>query len=247
MIVALLAGACAPRAVNAPPLPPPAADEARAVSAQVAAAEPEGPAESANSLRGRILVVLDAAPYTYLQIETQGGVAWAAVPAFAARAGTDVVVSDVMPMVNFESKTLGRRFDVVYFGQVGPREPAPEPQPEPPPIPSLEGIAPATGPDARTVAQLWAQRTALAGASVEVRGKVVKNNAGIMGGNWYHLRDGTGSPGERNNDLTVITPTSAPMVPVGEVVTFKGTVAVEKDFGAGYAYPVILLDARAVE
>jgi hypothetical protein len=101
-------------------------------------------------------------------------------------------------------------------------------------------VAKASGADARTVAEIWAQRTSLKEKPVSIRGKVVKFNEGIMGKNWVHLRDGTGASG-KDNDLTI---TTADKTNVGEVVLVKGTVRVDKDFGAGYAYPVIVEDAK---
>jgi aspartyl/asparaginyl-tRNA synthetase len=101
-------------------------------------------------------------------------------------------------------------------------------------------VARATGADARTVAEIWAQRAQLKEKTVTIRGKVVKFNENIMGKNWVHLRDGTGTAG-KDNDVTV---TTADQAAVGDVVTVKGTVRVDKDFGAGYAYPVIVEDAR---
>ncbi|HQQ78945.1 MAG TPA: hypothetical protein PLB01_16455 [Thermoanaerobaculia bacterium] len=102
-------------------------------------------------------------------------------------------------------------------------------------------VAKAEGPDGRTVAEVWADRAALKGKPVAVRGKVVKFNAGIMGTNWIHLRDGSGSPAAKDNDLTVTTDA---VVKVGDVVTASGAVTVDKDFGAGYAYAVILEGAK---
>ena len=74
-----------------------------------------------------------------------------------------------------------------------------------------------------------------------IRGKVVKYNGGIMGKNWLHLRDGSGKAEANDNDLTV---TSQDTAAVGDVVVVKGVVRVDKDFGAGYAYPVIVEDAK---
>jgi hypothetical protein len=101
----------------------------------------------------------------------------------------------------------------------------------------------ATGPDARTVAELYAQRAALKDKTVTVRGKVVKYNAGIMGKNWIHLRDGTGTAG-KDNDVTV---TSLDAAAVGEVVVVKGKVAVDQDIGMGAPYPVIVQDAKVTK
>jgi hypothetical protein len=61
-----------------------------------------------------------------------------------------------------------------------------------------------------------------------------------MGKNWLHLRDGSGTAG-KDNDITITTNDEAA---VGDVVLVKGTVRVDKDFGAGYAYPVIIEDAK---
>lgn len=90
---------------------------------------------------------------------------------------------------------------------------------------------------ATSVATLWKTRTTLAGKTVTVRGKVVKYHAEILGVNWIHLQDGTGSAADGSNDITV---TSAAAAKVGESITVTGTVTVNKDLGSGYKYPVII-------
>jgi hypothetical protein len=102
----------------------------------------------------------------------------------------------------------------------------------------------AAGPDARTVAEVHAQRTALKDKTVEVRGKVVKFLPQIMGKNWLHVRDGSGSADKKNNDLTVTTKDAAS---VGDVVLVKGVVHLDRDLGAGYQYPVIVEDAKVTK
>jgi hypothetical protein len=108
--------------------------------------------------------------------------------------------------------------------------------------PGESRIARASGPDAYTVAEVWAQRGRLKGKRVAIRGRVANFNEEIMSRNWLHLRDGTGDPG-KDNDLTI---TSRDKPAVGNVVVIRGTVSVDKDFGAGYAYPVIIEDAEVV-
>jgi hypothetical protein len=103
----------------------------------------------------------------------------------------------------------------------------------------VTGIAKAEG--GQTVAEVYAGKDALAGKSVAVRGKVVKVNTGIMGKNWLHVRDGSGADG--TNDLTVTTK-SATMPKVGDTVLVTGIVVLDKDFGMGYQYPVIVEDAE---
>lgn len=102
----------------------------------------------------------------------------------------------------------------------------------------LTGIAKADG--GKTVAEVFAEKDALAGQPVTFRGKVVKTNPDIMGKNWLHVRDGSGAEG--TNDLTVTTAGTAPNV--GDTVVVKGTVALNKDFGMGYQYDIIVEDAE---
>ncbi len=101
----------------------------------------------------------------------------------------------------------------------------------------------ATGKDAHTIAELYAQRQALKDKTVTVRGKVVKYNAGIMGKNWIHLRDGTGTPG-KDDDVTV---TSQDATAKGDVVVVQGKVALDQDIGMGTPYPIIIQDAKVTK
>lgn len=105
-------------------------------------------------------------------------------------------------------------------------------------------VAKASGPNAKTVAEIITQAATLKDKTVDVRGKVVKVNAGIMGKNWIHLRDGSGSAAASTNDLLI---TSLNEVKVGDVVTAKGIVRTDKDFGAGYFYKVLIEEATFQE
>ena len=58
--------------------------------------------------------------------------------------------------------------------------------------------------------------------------------------NWLHLRDGTGSAADNSNDILVRTTAPAKL---GDVVTAKGIVRTDQDFGSGYAYKVLVEDA----
>lgn len=75
-------------------------------------------AQAANTLQGEVLEVLNVDSYTYLRLKTAGGEAWAAVTTAAVAKGAKVSIANAMPMDNFESKTLKRRFERVYFGQI---------------------------------------------------------------------------------------------------------------------------------
>lgn len=107
----------------------------------------------------------------------------------------------------------------------------------------VQKVAKAAGADARTVEEIWNQRAKLKGKTVTVRGQVVTFTP-AMGKNFLHLRDGTGDPGKKTNDVTV---TTADSVAVGDVVTAKGVVATDKNLGFGYAYPVMVEEAKVTK
>ena len=98
----------------------------------------------------------------------------------------------------------------------------------------------AKGADAYTVSETYEMAGKLDKKTVVVQGKVVKVSKGIMGKNWVHLRDGSGDPGKGTNNLVV---TTQDVPKVGDVVTAKGTLYKDKDFGAGYLYKVIVEEA----
>jgi hypothetical protein len=228
-------------------------------------------ASDENGFTGKVLETMTTAGYTYVKVNTGTHTNWAAATEFAVKVGDTVAVGPGAPMNNYHSKTLNRDFDMVYFtGSItvtsgdatapaaAPTLPAGHPpiggaQPGatlPPGHPAIAGqkAAPSmdlTGikkaKDGKTVQEIVDARKKLTGKTVVVRGKVVKYNAGIMGKNWLHIRDGSGKDEKNNNDLAVTTTNS---VALGDVVLVKGIVSTDKDFGAGYRYHVIIEDAE---
>jgi hypothetical protein len=91
------------------------------------------------------------------------------------------------------------------------------------------------------ISDLLANKKSYSGKVIKVKGQVTKYNPGIMGKNWVHIQDG--SEFEGGFDLTVTTdkPTS-----VGETITFEGKVILDKDFGYGYYYSVLMEDGKPV-
>lgn len=106
---------------------------------------------------------------------------------------------------------------------------------------SLEKIAKAKGPNAYTIAQLYAKKSQLEKKPVVVRGKIVKISPRILKRNWVHIQDGSGSAAKKTNDLIV---TTKDLGRVGEIVTVKGTLYNNMDFGSGYRYGVLVEGAR---
>ncbi len=99
----------------------------------------------------------------------------------------------------------------------------------------------ATGSNAYTVKQLYAQRSTLDNKRVVVRGKVVKINPRILKQCWIHLQDGTGTQGKADNVLVTTTPSTNTKLPaLGDVVTATGTLHKDRNYGGSYRYTVIL-------
>jgi hypothetical protein len=202
---------------------------------------------------GKVTETMNAANYTYVLVDTGTNKVWVAAPAFKVKVGDSAAVAQAMAMPKYHSKTLNRDFDVVYFAGgvvVNGVEPTAGvetrelPKNHPPitsaaaaPKVDLAGIKKAAG--GKTVAEICGSKAKLGGQQVKVRGKVVKYNANILGKNWLHIRDGTGSEG--SNDL-VVTTSSA--VKVGDTVLVSGAVSLNKDFGSGYKYAVMIDNAK---
>ncbi|MCL1980105.1 MAG: DNA-binding protein [Proteobacteria bacterium] len=109
-------------------------------------------------------------------------------------------------------------------------------------VPSAEvNVHKATGPNSYSVGECFDQGKELNGKVVRVRGKVMKISRMIMGKNWLHIQDGTGNPLQNYHDLVVTTQEDPGE---GNVVTIEGTLAADKDFGAGYRYDVLIEDAK---
>jgi hypothetical protein len=196
-------------------------------------------------LTGEVLETKDAAGYTYLRLKTKDGETWAAVSQTVVKKGAKVTLENTSVMNNFESKTLKQTFPSIVFGSLagaGAATAAASPHTGSAKLADTGPIkvAKATGANAYTVAEVVTKATALKDKPVQVSGKVVKFNAGIMGKNWVHLRDGSGQDANQSNDILV---TTAAQAKVGEVVTVAGVVRNDKDFGSGYTYKVMIEDA----
>ena len=213
-------------------------------------------------VRGTVLETMDSGGYTYALLDTDDGQRWIASRGASVSVGDVVQSTEGMPMNNFTSPSLGRTFEVIYFSDtlqnlsaVADQAALPHPLPEGHPPTEMPAGHPDVG-DAggakavdavvaeltpgQDIAYVYANKDTLAGQPISLRGKVVKYNDGIMGRNWIHLQDGSGDAAAGSHDLLVTTQGTAA---VGDTVVVTGNVAVDKDFGAGYSFPVLVEDA----
>ncbi|MBI4843195.1 MAG: DNA-binding protein [Nitrospirae bacterium] len=196
--------------------------------------------ETHPSISGKVVETMNSGGYTYVRLQKDGKDTWVAINEAKIEIGAEMAFYPGDVMNNFTSKTLNRTFDSVIFspGVVGQEANTT------PPFMSKGAIKTeiqdvkvekAAGSDAYTINELYQKKDTLNKKTVTVKGMVVKVSTGIMGKNWVHIQDGTAK-----DDLVVTTDT----VPLeGSVVTVKGTLSKDKDFGAGYVYAVLIEDA----
>ncbi len=195
------------------------------------------PAQAA-SMSGTVIDTLESGGYTYAQVETADRTIWAAGPQTRLDKGASVTIDDGMGMPNFHSKSLNRDFPMLYFvtsftgGEADPAALAhcDKKTDLDTPLPTM---AKAEG--GLTIAEIIADKEALAGRQVSVRGQVTKVLGGIMGKTWLHIRDNSA------DDLIATTEGTAA---VGDVVLVNGKVAIDKDFGYGYRYDLLVEEAN---
>ena len=186
--------------------------------------------------------VIQVSAYTYLRVKENDADFWIAIKKTPVEPGETISYANPMEMRDFTSKELQRTFDKIFFigayrkgDASAPATAAPRTKPA---IDNKEiSIAPAEG--GISIGELFSNRATYAGKTVIIKGQVVKFSATIMSRNWVHLQDGTSGDGKR--DLTITTQDKAA---VGDVVTFEGKITLDKDFGAGYKYEVIMEEAK---
>lgn len=190
--------------------------------------------------------VQQASGYTYLLVQESNQELWLAVPKTDVKVGDKLYFSGAMEMKDFESKELNKTFERILFVDMISKEPIDaNTQKEAFMAKKKEGmqkmldsikISPAE--DGYSIEELYKNSKSFNKQKVTVRGQVVKVNLDIMDRNWVHLMDGT--KGENKSDLTF---TTKEVVKVGDTVTFEGVLAIDREFGAGYVYPMIVEDA----
>ncbi len=182
----------------------------------------------------------DAERYTYVRVAEGDEEYWVAITKQPVEVGKQYVFQRGLMKKNFFSPEFNRVFETLYLvsdfrpagGGANPAEDVLSSlqsgdvlKVDPQQISRPEGSVP--------LSELFGNMADYNGKQVVVTGKVVKVNPMIMGRNWIHIQDGT----VEGKDLTVTTMEN---IPLGHVVSFEGTIALNKDFGAGYRYDIIL-------
>lgn len=183
--------------------------------------------------------ILNTDRYTYIRASEGSQEFWVAVAKQDIKVGNTYYFQRALLKQNFPSQEFNRVFETLYLvsdlreqplGAAMPAEAGGLPQ-APASVELTEAIPPTPG--ATKLSDLFANTSKYNGKKIKVTGKCVKVNPMIMGRNWIHLQDGSG----KNLDLTITTMEN---IPLGAIITLEGTIALNKDFGAGYKYDVIM-------
>lgn len=198
-----------------------------------------------------VLETMNGGGYTYAKVNENGTVYWIAGPQSNISVGTSISFVEQMVMQDFTSKALNRTFDnLVFVSAIVSSDKAAsadisddahkncnhdkELKMEPAPL----KIAKNKG--GYSVEELYAKKDALKDKSVKVNANVVKVSKNIMGKDWVHLQDGTGSAG--TNDIIATSVNSN--VAVGDTVTASGVVKTDINLGYGYQFALIIEEAK---
>lgn len=200
---------------------------------------------NANDMHEVVAVeILQAERYTYVKVVEKSDTFWIASSKMEPKKGNTYFYRGGLLKTNFESKEHNRTFDRIFLvssiidaaahpgGNVGAPAEAEHIHTNSNEVKKIAG--------ATKLDELLKAKEKFTGKVIIVSGKIVKANYGIMGKNWYHIQDGTKTAG-KNADLTV---TSAENLPIEAIVNFEGKIYLNKDFGAGYKYDIIMEEAK---
>jgi hypothetical protein len=195
--------------------------------------------------KATVVDVKQTGSYTYLKLKEGEKEYWAAVSSMDARPGQTYYYIQSMEMKDFKSKELNRTFNSIFFIDNLSEKPLLAKKSETLKTTGRQmverakdvKIEPSEG-DV-TISDLMSKKTEYDGKTVKVKGKVIKFSSDIMNKNWVHLQDGTESYGEY--DLVI---TTMDQVKPGDIVTFEGKISLNKDFGYGYKYVLLMEEAK---
>lgn len=195
--------------------------------------------------------------YTYVRVSESNNALWIAIPKTAIKIGGTYYYQGGMLMNKFESKELKRTFEAVLFLE-GLSDDKDHLITKPGSLMKDKNgdekhtninadnlkkinINIKTAKGGITISELFAKKDFYSGKNVKISGQVTKFSPEIMKKNWFHIQDGTENAGKF--DLTITTNTK---VSEGDIVTVEGKIAINKDFGYGYNYEVLMEDAVIV-
>jgi hypothetical protein len=201
--------------------------------------------------------------YIYLELEETGNKIWiATMPSYLGgevKTGDRVQYLGGVEMTDFKSKELDKTFDkILFITKIKKAEASQLKDLEHVPADNYHSqfvkqakdqtiLAPAKGEiekagNGKNIEEIFADAEKLKGREVLVRARVMKISKNILSKNWLTLQDGTGTPPDNKLTATTLDTASA-----GDIITVKGILKADVNFGAGYFYKLILEEAVIIK
>jgi len=201
---------------------------------------------------GKILEIHDAMGYKYLKVDEEGKELWVAISNAPVAVGERIGYDKNTIMKNFQSKTLKRKFDAVVFASdvyLAQKTKKPATMKEMLALETQQTVKkeesavakPFVKKEAYTIEEIHLWKKDLAGQTISIKAKVFKVSKQIMKLDWVHLGDGSGNEKMLTDDLVFTASESS--IKAGDSVIATGKVIINKDFGFGYFYPVLIQNA----
>ena len=196
--------------------------------------------------------ILQASRYVYLNVSEGDSKFWIAARKQDIKKGGTYFYRGGLLKTDFESKEYNKVFDTIYLVSslvsqdhskyvdglnTGVEKSAPNMEKEDIPT-HTDKVVEHKG--TIKIAELVKDPKKYEGSTIQLSGKCVKVNPNIMDRNWLHIQDGS----KDDYDLVV---TSNTFVPEGSDITIRGLVVLNKDFGAGYMYELIVENGELVK
>ncbi|MCD4658013.1 MAG: hypothetical protein K8S87_10795 [Planctomycetes bacterium] len=193
--------------------------------------------------------ILQTSSHTYLLVQDGNKLQWLAVPKIKAEVGEIYYYQGGNEMKDFKSSQLNRTFEsVLFLGGIVNADPLADEKSSSPTASgktnkNANSIEIAIEPleNGITISELFSNKLRYEDKIVRIKGQVTQFSASIMGKNWIHLQDGT----DYLEDFDLVV-TSNMDVEVGDIVVIKGKISLDKDFGHGYFYKVIMEDGKII-
>lgn len=191
-----------------------------------------------------VIDVKQTSQYTYFQVFENDQKFWMATNKLDAKEGDIIYYTQAFEMKDFKSRELKRTFEsIMFINDASLTFEKPQPQSPGKLNPNeIKDIELAKAPNGITIKELYSDKQKYNGKEVAIRGMIVKYNRNIMGKNWAHIQDGT-----KHNESFDLTVTTNDSLTEGKIAVFKGKITLEKDFGYGYKYDVLMEDAKSSE
>ena len=247
---------------NAPTTPPSTSESAGTASSSAGIPDMGGSPNTSEDIHTiTVKEVLPTSRYIYLNVSEGSEEYWVATRLQDVKKGEKYYFRGGLLKTNFESKEYNRIFEKVYLvsnlvsashgvnqtlaggGLPSPGESVVDNiigSGQTPNTSSAETGAVVPREGSIKIADLVKDPKKYEGQTVQITGKCTKVNPNIMNRNWIHLQDGS------QDDFDMVV-TSNDFVHEGQVVTMRAVVGLERDFGAGYKYNLILEDGVIVQ